>query len=438
MDKTQQSVAINCLEQITMVPTHELVPHPRNPNKHPEEQLRLLAKIILATGWRHPIVVSKRSGFVISGHARLIVAERLGLNEVPVNYQDWPSEAREWADLIADNRITELAEMDRPMLKDLLQEIDTGEIDLELTGFTEAVIEDLVNELYQPSDGLTDDDAVPEEVEPICKTGDLWQLGNHRLLCGDATVLTDVERLMGGEKAELCFTSPPYADARDYGGNLDLSPEHLATFIRSSMEYCNYYAVNLGIIRKDGEVFQYWDSYIKEARDCGLKLLSWNVWDKLNAGSVASISSMFRIEHEWVIVFGDKSIKTKHIVPNKHAGEIRKHTIRQKNGKMKRSSTSVLRSFKGLGTITRLPSVNVSSPHPAMYPIGLPVEYIRSFNGDIYDPFGGSGSTLIACEKLGRRCFMMEIDEHYCDVIINRWENYTGKEALLIQGNGGK
>lgn len=132
-----------------LVPTHKLVRHPRNPNTHPEEQLRLLAKIIDRTGWRHPIVVSNRSGFIIFGHARLTVAERLELDKVPVQYQDWPNEAQEWADLLADNRIAELAEMDRPMLKDLLQEMDTGALDMELTGYSDRVLEAMMLETHQ-------------------------------------------------------------------------------------------------------------------------------------------------------------------------------------------------------------------------------------------------------------------------------------------------
>ncbi len=139
--------AVNCAFD-KMVPLHKLVSNPRNPNTHPEEQLRLLAKIIDYQGWRNPIVVSTRSGFIVKGHARLAAAELLGLAEAPVDNQDYDSEAQEWADLLADNRIAELAEMDRPMLKDLLQEIDTGQFDLELTGFTETALEDMMTESH--------------------------------------------------------------------------------------------------------------------------------------------------------------------------------------------------------------------------------------------------------------------------------------------------
>ena len=147
-------VAVNCAHD-EMVPIHKLVRNPRNPNTHPDEQIRLLAKVIDYQGWRNPIVVSTRSGFIVKGHARLSAAEVLQLEEVPVDHQNYESEAQEWADMLADNRIAELAEMDRPELKNLLEELDTGAIDMELTGFTEQAIEDLMTEFHQGGEGPT-------------------------------------------------------------------------------------------------------------------------------------------------------------------------------------------------------------------------------------------------------------------------------------------
>ena len=159
----------NCAHD-KMVPLHKLVPNPRNPNTHPEEQLRLLAKVIDYQGWRNPIVVSNRSGFIVKGHARLAAAELLQLTEAPVDYQDYESEAQEWADMLADNRIAELAEMDRPMLKDLLQEMDTGGQDIELTGFTEATLEKMMTETHSGTESGED-----EETKNKCpKCGYEW------------------------------------------------------------------------------------------------------------------------------------------------------------------------------------------------------------------------------------------------------------------------
>jgi len=151
MNKTKQMPPVPCSFS-KMMPTGDLVPNPRNPNTHPESQIELLAKIIDFQGWRLPIVTSKQSGFVVRGHGRLLAARKLGMEMVPVDEQDYESEAQEWADLVADNRIAELAEMDRASLKDIIETLDTGEIDMELTGFTESELEDLMSEFFVPEE----------------------------------------------------------------------------------------------------------------------------------------------------------------------------------------------------------------------------------------------------------------------------------------------
>lgn len=165
--ETDSSVAVNC-SYVRMERTDSLKPNPRNPNTHPEEQIKLLANIIAKTGWRSPIVVSKRSGFVVKGHGRLMAAQLLGLKSVPVDIQDYPDDAAELADLVADNRIAELAEFDRGILKDILQDLDTGAFDMLLTGFDMAGIEELMNQFH-----------VPEENTPI----DEDEMANTKMEC---------------------------------------------------------------------------------------------------------------------------------------------------------------------------------------------------------------------------------------------------------------
>ena len=148
-----------------LAPIGEVVPNPRNPNTHPEEQIDILAKIMEFQGWRLPIVVSKRSGFIVRGHGRLLAAQRLGRKQVPIDEQDYENEAQEWADLIADNRIAELAETDRATLKDVLEELDTGEIDLDFTGYDEAALEEMMSEIHQPDE---DTNADGDGVCPEC------------------------------------------------------------------------------------------------------------------------------------------------------------------------------------------------------------------------------------------------------------------------------
>lgn len=232
-----------------MVPLEELIPNPRNPKRHPESQVALLAKIISAQGWRNPIVVSKRSGFITKGHARLEAARKLALSEAPVDYQAYKDEASEWADMLADNRIAELANIDGPTLKDLLEEMDTGAFDMDLTGYDPKSIEELMTELHVPGTGNTDTDQIPAKVPSRCKKGDVWKLGDHRLLCGDVTDLSAMDNLMAGAQAHMVWTDPPYGvkyenklvanNAQHYRvrqiENDNLSPEQLEDFLRSAL-----------------------------------------------------------------------------------------------------------------------------------------------------------------------------------------------------------
>lgn len=197
-----------------IVPLKEIQPNPKNPNQHPPEQIKLLASIIRATGWRAPITVSKRSGLVTKGHGRLMAAELEDLTEAPVDYQDYASEAEELADLTADNRIAELATTDNKLLADLFVDIDTGEIPFMLSGYTEEDYGNIVTALSeavhkQEADGDPDAEIQPP-TEPVTQYGDLWILGKHRVLCGDCTRAEDRALLLDGAKPEILLTDPPY------------------------------------------------------------------------------------------------------------------------------------------------------------------------------------------------------------------------------------
>ena len=386
---------VNCAHD-AMVPIHKLVRNPRNPNTHSDEQIRLLAKIIEYTGWRNPIVVSTRSGFIVKGHARLTAAEVLELEEVPVDYQDYDSEAQEWADMLADNRIAELAEIDRTVLKDLIEELDTGAIDIELTGFNDQAIEDLMTEFHVPGEGLTDDDAVPEKVETICKTGDLWQLGNHRLLCGDATKKEDVERLLGGEKADMVFTDPPYNVGFNYTKttNDKKTKDEFQQFCSTWWELA--IGVTQNIILTPGPRNEH---LYPLPRDKG-------IWLKRYASAGASVFNLRCCEP--ILFYGDGYKKRNFDYFDYSSGFPKEMTEAQR-------------------------ASGVEDEHPPAKPMKLWLELLDMKPSIItVDLFGGNGTTLIACEKLGRRCFMMEIDEHYCDIIRTRWEDFTGKEAVKL------
>ncbi len=379
---------------IKKIPIDQVNPAPYNPRKdlQPEDpEYQKLQKSIDEFDIVEPLIWNKRSGNLVGGHQRLKILIARGDTEVEVSVVDL-DDAKERALNLALNKIS--GEWDNPKLKDLLEELDTGAFDMEITGFSIEEIEDLMTQLHEPEEGLTDDDAIPEATESISKRGDLYILGNHRLLCGDATVMADVERLMGGEKADMVFTDPPYGisvvgkDGKIGGGSW-VGPKYYPSqkfrkIIGDDKPFDPSMILKLApIICLFGA-----NHYASRLPDSP----SWIVWHK---GQTANFSACELI---WTNIGG-------HI----------KYYDYTWNGMTRKGA-------KADELISRI--------HPTQKPVGLIVDILIDYKtNDILDPYGGSGSTLIACEKLNRRCFMLEIDEKYCDVIVKRWEEFTGKEA---------
>lgn len=418
-----------------LVPVAELRSFPKNRNTHSTDQIKRLSKLIDYQGLRAPIVVgrlpgSSYDGCIAKGHGTLAAIIVCGGKEAPVVYQDFEDETQFYTFVQSDNAIASWSELDLSGINLDLGEI--GPFDIDLLGIKGFEIE--------IADKYGDPDAVPEPPkEAKSKLGDLYQLGDHRLLCGDSTNIQHVERLMGGGKAELCFTSPPYGDQREYNDKtLNLNVDHIAEFITTSEPMVRLYAVVLGLMRREGEIFPYWDAFTSKAKAMGLKLLSWNIWDKGYAGSIGSASAMFTIDHEWVFIFGRERKELNRIVPNKYAGDIADHSwTRQQDGSVKKMKTKEIHSHRQLGTVIQVTPEKQSTlfKHPAMFPVALPEKFIEGctdVRDIVYEPFSGSGSTLIACEKTGRRCFGLEIDPLYVDVIVARWEQFTSKKATLL------
>jgi len=376
--------------KIEVVPISAIKPSAYNPRKDlqpGDAEYEKLKKSITEFDMVEPLVWNKRSGNLVGGHQRLKILKELDYSEVEVSVVDLP-EAKEKALNLALNKIS--GEWDLPALKDLLEELDTGDFDMEITGFDLKEIEDLMTQFHVPEEGLTDDDAVPEATESICRKGDLWSLGNHKVLCGDATLKTDVERLMGGEKADLVFTDPPYGI-----GYKDVKGKHEPIVNDKGVAIIDL----LALLPSDcpSYVCCNWKSY-PEYYQAIPDVKALIVWDK--GHGVQNLDKFYK-RHEFIIYRGE---------------------------------------FGGQKTLDGdvwLVDREVRGDHPTAKPVELISKALgySSYVGNIVlDLFGGSGSTLIACEKLGRRCFMMEISEMYCTVILKRWEAYTGKDAVREDG----
>ncbi len=278
--------------------------NPRKELKPGDAEFEKLKRSIEQFGYVELIVVNEATGFtVISGHQRLSVLKALGYDSVECVVVSLDA-TREKALNIAMNKIS--GEWDTKKLESLLSDLKAEDFDVSLTGFDSTEIGMML--------GVEDEivqDEVPEvdaTTPTICQRGELWQLGRHRLLCGSSTDKNDVARLMDGKHSKLLFTSPPYSDMRTYNGDKELSVESIAQFLPCYEPFTSLQAVNLGIQRKDGEVYPYWDTYITTAKAAGLKLLAWNVWDKLTCGSVGQQRAMIPIRHEWIFCFGKEPV----------------------------------------------------------------------------------------------------------------------------------
>jgi DNA modification methylase len=420
----------------------DLTPDPQNANKGTPRGAQMVEDSLRQYGAGRSILVDKH-GTVIAGNKTLEAAVSIGLEDAIVVQTDGrrlvvvqrtdldlATDAAAMELGIVDNRAAELGlSWDAPVL----QSLAASGADLSRL-FTTDELAALLAQQMPPVNGLTDADAVPEARATSIKPGDLFELGGHRLLCGDSTNGDDVSRLMASQRAGLCFTSPPYADAREYQGG-DMDPLHLSGFLGHYP--ADIYVVNLGLIRKDGALVTYWDEYITAAHAAGLKLLSWNVWDRGIAKSVAQKTAMFPIEHEWILVFGMDRQRLRPTVPNPGAGGIRKPTNRQKDGTITKASAKVVRDHREIGTVYRGGVVHRSDDHPAMFPVEFAETYIAActdVGGVVSEPFSGSGTTMIACEQLGRCCRAMELAPQYVQVAIDRWEAFTGKKAVKADG----
>ena len=388
-------------------PTEKLVPYARNARTHSEEQVAQIAASIVEFGFTNPILAGS-DGVIVAGHGRLAAAQKLGLDTVPVVVLDHLTPTQRRALIIADNRIAENAGWDDAMLRIELQSLQDDGFNLDITGFDADALAEIMAGEETTVDGQTDDDAVPDvPVTPISRPGDVWELGNHRLLCGDATDPASYDALMADAQADMVFTDPPYNvdyanSARDkmrgkdrpiLNDNLgDGFYDFLLAALTPMLERC---AGATYIAMSSSEL----DTLQQAFRAAGGKWSTFIIWDK-NTFTLGRADYQRQYEH---ILYGWPEGQNRHWCGDRDQGDVWNIKKPQKN-----------------------------DLHPTMKPVELVERAIRNSSrpGDIVlDPFGGSGTTLIAAEKTGRIGWLIELDPKYVDVIVRRWQDWSGQEA---------
>lgn len=386
-------------QKIEILPAADLVPYARNSRTHDDAQVAQIAASIKEFGFTNPILIDEDGG-IIAGHGRLSAARKLGIDEVPCLRLGHLTDAQKRAYVIADNRLALNAGWDEEMLKVEFAELGDLGFDLELTGFDAKEIDVFLADPLEA--GLTDDDAVPEvPEEPTTKLGDVWQLGRHRLMCGDSTSIDAVDRLMDGGKADMVFTDPPYG--------IDFKPPRGTH----------------GKILNDALEGRDFDDFLDAVFSCLVAAMKpdtyafvWTGWSKIGAFE-KSLQKVFKIQamHVWV----KNNFGIGYYSRPKH--EPFYLCLNGKPVYPANAPADVWEAKKVYKTV-----------HSCEKPVDLIVNILDTYhkNSTVLDSFGGSGSTLIACEKTGREARLMELDPKYCDVIIKRWEDYTGETAVLL------
>ena len=398
--------------QIEYRSVSDLIPYVNNSRTHSDEQVGQVAASIKEFGFTNPILVDEDGG-VIAGHGRIMAAKKLKLGEVPTIELKGLTEAQKKAYVIADNQLALNSGWDIDKLQLEIQTLDELNFDIDLLGFDD----DFLANLLEPEieEGLTDEDAVPEiPEEPVSKEGDLWVLGNHRLMCGDSTSIDAVEKLMDGKKADLLHTDPPYNVDYSNADRPKASKTDLGRIKNDTMDGASFYNFlfsalsNAYIALKDDSTAYVWHTSSEHVNftnalvDAGFLYTQQIIWKKPML--------LGRGRYQWAhepCLMGVKG--SPYFTDN-------------------RTKTTVW-DFGGYDK-----SKNV---HPTQKPIFIPEEAINNsskMGSNVLDLFGGSGSTLIACEKTNRNAYLMELDPKYCDVIIKRWQDFTGKEAVHESG----
>ena len=389
-------------------PTEKLVPYARNARTHSEEQVAQIAASIVEFGFTNPILAGS-DGVIVAGHGRLAAAQKLGLDTVPVVVLDHLTPTQRRALIIADNRIAENAGWDDAMLRIELQSLQEDGFNLDITGFDADALAEIMAGEETTVDGNTDEDAIPELSETaISRPGDVWILGNHRLVCGDATQPFSYEQLLAGQRVQMIWSDLPYNVNYANSAKDKLRGKHrpiLNDNLGEGFYDFVFDALSLMLPHCDGAVYiamssSELDTLQAAFRAAGGKWSTFIIWAK---HTFTLGRADYQRQYE-PILYGWPEGSSRHWCGDRDQGDV---------WNIKKPARNDL--------------------HPTMKPVELMERSIRNSSrpGDVVlDCFGGSGSTLIAAEKSGRRCFMMELDPKYCDVIVRRWQEFSGGKAI--------
>lgn len=397
--------------QVEVLPVEKLIPYARNARTHSDEQVAQIAASIREFGFCNPVLVDAEDG-IIAGHGRVLAARKLGMGEVPCIRLGHLTETQKRAYVLADNKLALNAGWDEEMLRFELGDLQADGFDLDLAGFSAEELDELFADANQ-AEGETDPDAVPEvRTETVSKLGDVWLLGKHRLMCGDSTDAGSVALLMNGEKAAIMQTDPPYG----------------VDYVATKGAQDRWESIKNDEL-KDSQLQSFLEAVFKNAADMSLaKDAAWYLWHAhLTQGffaAAAAAAADVLLHRQIIWVKPSLNLTRSGMYHWKHEpcfyGWVRGH---QPPWYGPKNQTSVWEVGRDTGTV-----------HPTQKPVDIWAPGLQNHTkpGQIaYEPFSGSGSQIIAAERAGRRCYAMELAEPYVDVAVRRWQEYTGKKAIL-------
>lgn len=435
--------------KVEYVDIDTIKPYKNNAKLHPKEQIEQIKKSIENFGMNDPIGIWNNE--IVEGHGRILACKELGYKQIPVIKLDHLTDEERKSYIIAHNKLTMNSDFDIDILRTELENLKELDFDLELTGFNVDELDDILGKNEEEQEIIEDEvPDVPEE--PKAKLGDIFQLGNHRLMCGDSTKEEDVAKLMMGELADLAVTDPPYNVNIGQGGGSVCSmriQNHRtdgATIKNDNMDDSEFIVFlikafkNMHEYLKNGGAFYVWhgqtksDIFIQTLRKNQLEIREMLIWNKDRL-------VMGRQDYQWKhegCVYGWKDGASHYFIDDRKQTTVfedKKPDIKKMKKEELIKLLEEIYSDKQSTTIINEERPGVSEEHPTMKPVKLIARQVKNssrINEKVLDLFGGSGTTLITCEQLGRKNYTMEYDPHYVDVIIQRWENFTGKKAVKL------